>query len=320
MRSRSISKKSKMKRSPKTKQKSLKRMMTVRSSFKRRKSRRSIKKRNSPITELRSRKRRSVRVIVRSSKRKKSIEDSGKKIKSRRKKEVHYQKPLVPNYKIIRNRNTSYYEKQKEDEQNYYDQLQFSYSQNFSNNNSAGMMQKQTFDDKKNPPESALKVVALDDDDNVKQVKPDNDNRRVVLGRNKGSKKMFTNKFKNKQKLFLNDDEYKEIKKKIGRDYYKKGKFKTYDKLPLNVRERISEKKYHNIIKKVEKKYSVPGSEDDENVIKENSEHVEEITEEITEEPSLPPSDVIINTEQKAIGNEEIATPTQESSTSPETI
>jgi len=313
VRSRSTSKKLKMKRSPKTKQKSLtrksQRMRTTRST--KRKSPllilRSLKKRLSPKSSL---KRKPPMLIVRSPKkssRQINNNDDGRKNKKSRhsRKEVHYQQPLVPNYKIIRNKNTSYYEKKEDEEENYYNQSQFSYAPVPTNSSYSAPSMILPPDDNKIPPESSMAVV-LDNENKIKR----NDNIRLMMPRRNTRSKMSFKKNHSKisTKLFLDDRDIKTIERKVAKDY-KKGKFKTYDELPGNVKERLSEKKYYNIFKKVEKKYSVPEVETENN----NSEkEVESVVEETT--INEPANEVGV---EQIVSNEETA---PNESTSSETI
>ena len=312
VRSRSPSKKSKMKRSPKTKQKSLtrksQRMKTKRSSTRRKSPLlivRSLKKRLSSRSSL---KKKSPMLIVRSLKKSSrqinNNDDGRKNKKSRHRKEVHYQQPLVPNYKIIRNKNTSYYEKKEDEEENYYNHRPFSYAPVPINSGYSAPSMILPPDDNKIPPESSLAVV-LENENKIKR----NDNIRLIMPRRNTRSKMLFKKNHNKisTKLFLDDRDIKTIERKVAKDY-KKGKFKTYDELPVNVKERLSEKKYYNIFKKVEKKYSVPEVETENN----NSEkEVESVVEETTiNEPT---------NEDVKIGVEEQVAPNNES-TSSETI
>ena len=309
VRSRSPSKKSKMKRSPKTKQKSLtrksQRMKTKRSSTRRKSPLlilRSLKKRLSSRSSL---KRKSPLLIVRSPKkssRQINNNDDGKK--SRHRKEVHYQQPLVPNYKIIRNKNTSYYEKKEDEEENYYNHRPFSYAPVPTNSGYSAPSMILPPDDNKIPPESSMAVVL--ENENKNKIKR-NDNIRLMMPRRNTRSKMSFKKNHSKvsTKLFLDDRDIKTIERKVAKDY-KKGKFKTYDELPVNVKERLSEKKYYNIFKKVEKKYSVPEVETENN--NNNSEkEVESVVEETT-----------INEPTNEVGVEQVAT--NESTTSSETI
>jgi hypothetical protein len=220
-------------------------------------------------------------LIVRSPKkstRQKNNNDDGKK--SRHRKEVHYQQPLVPNYKIIRNKNTSYYYEKKEDEEeNYYNHHPFSYAPVPTNSGYSAPSMILPPDDNKIPPESSMAVVLENENENkIKR----NDNIRLMMPRRNTRSKMSFKKNHSKvsTKLFLDDRDIKTIERKVAKDY-KKGKFKTYDELPVNVKERLSEKKYYNIFKKVEKKYSVPEVETENN--NNNSEkEVESVVEETT--------------------------------------
>ena len=229
----------KVKRSPKTKQKSPRTKL------------RSSVKRKSPGMKL--------MYVKRSIKRKLSPKimttnkDSGKKIKSRRKKEVHYQRPLVPNYKIIRNKNTSYYEKKREeDEEQFYPSFS-SYRTNSYNNISA--TQKSLSNDNiKIAPLSSF--VALDDD--KVNAKINEHNEMIPKRRNTRSRKSFKKDRNFKpMKLILSKEDFKIIQRKILKDY-KKGNFDTYDELPENLKLMLTEDKYHKMIKKFERKHSVP--------------------------------------------------------------
>jgi hypothetical protein len=229
-------------------------------------------------------------------------DDGRKNKKSRHRKEVHYQQPLVPNYKIIRNKNTSYYEKKEDEEENYYNHRPFSYAPVPTNSGYSAPSMIVPPDDNKIPPESSLAVV-LENENKIKR----NDNIRLMMPRRNTRSKMLFKKNHNKisTKLFLDDRDIKTIERKVAKDY-KKGKFKTYDELPGNVKERLSEKKYYSIFKKVEKKYSVPEVETENN---NNSEkEVENVEETTINEPT---------NEDVKIGVEQVAT---NESTSSETI
>lgn len=297
--------KTKVKRSPKTKQKSLKRKSPgtkLRSSV----------KRKSPGMKLRSFKRKSLRMKLMSVKVRKlspkmitTNKDDGKKIKSRRKKEVHYQRPLVPNYKIIRNRNTSYYEKREEEEEQFYPSFS-SYPMNSYNNISATVMQKlsSTNDNIKNAPLSSF--AALDDDKVInnkvvnKNVKR-NDNHGKRNTRSRTSFKHNNKPNLKPMKLILTEEDVKIIKSKILKDY-KNGKFKDYNELPENLKLKLSEKKYYKMIDKIEQKYSVPPVEpdetrDDEEIDETRDDEEPDDKNNVVNEPSTEESDLTNNDE-----------------------
>lgn len=306
LRSRSRSK-TKVKRSPKTKQKSPKRKShgkKLRSSFKRKSTRlRSIKRKLSPKMMT-------------------TNKDSGEKKNksSRRKKEVHYQRPLVPNYKIIRNRNTSYYEKREEEEEQFYPSFS-SYPMNSYNNISATVMQQlsSTNDNIKNAPLSSF--AALDDDKVInnkvvnKNVKR-NDNHGKRKTRSRTSFKHNNKSNLKPMKLILSKEDVKIIKRKILKDY-KNGKFKTYNELPENLKLKLSEKKYYKMIDKIEQKYSVPPVEpdetrDDEEIDETRDDEEPDDKNNVVNEPSTEESDLTNN-------DEPVGTPPQ-ASTSGENI
>lgn len=304
MRSRSRSR-TKVKRSPKTKQKSPRTKL------------RSSVKRKSPGMKLRS--------IKRSIKRKLSPKimttnkDSGKKkIKSRRKKEVHYQRPLVPNYKIIRNKNTSYYEKREEQDEQFYPSFS-SYPMNSYNNISVTQKSSSLSNDNiKNAPLSSF--VALDDDKVInKNAKINEHNGMIQKRRNTRSRKSFKKDRNLKpMKLILSKEDFKIIQRKILKDYTK-GNFDTYDELPENLKLMLTEDKYHKMIKKFERKHSVPQIEPYETVEQDETKNDYEVDDEnnniVNEQPKIDVVETNMSNEQRyeQVVNEMITTPSSTS-------